>query len=232
MLSAINKEMLTTVARGLGHLLPEMVFVGGAIPELYIPKTVQIAEVRQTDDVDVIIEIAGRREFAELEQHLRDLKFEHEKKLICRWIYKSIIVDVMPTDEKILGFANQWYKKGIANAIAYQLEDDLSINILSLPYFIGCKFEALFDRGMKDLRSSKDLEDIVFLLNYATQLIDEVLHSEEDLKTFIKERFAELLNHPNIQEAIFCVLPAGENAPENVKEVISIIEALLRLKTS
>ena len=45
MLSAINKEMLTTVARGLGHLLPEMVFVGGAIPELYIPETAQIAEV-------------------------------------------------------------------------------------------------------------------------------------------------------------------------------------------
>ena len=57
MLSAINKEMLTTVVRGLGHLLPDMVFVGGAIPELYIPEGVQVAEVRQTDDVDLIIEI-------------------------------------------------------------------------------------------------------------------------------------------------------------------------------
>ena len=107
MLSNINKEMLTTVARGLGHLLPEMVFVGGAIPELYIPEGVQVAEVRQTDYVDLIIEIVGRRAFAELEQQLRDLKFEHEKKLICRWIYKEIIVDVMPTDVTILGFTNQ-----------------------------------------------------------------------------------------------------------------------------
>lgn len=230
MLSAINKGMLTTVGRGLGHLLPEMVFVGGAIPELYIPEGVQIAEVRQTDDVDVIIEIAGRRAFAELEQELRDLNFEHEKKLICRWIYKEIIVDVMPTDEEILGFTNQWYRKGIPHAIKYKLEKDLSINILPLPYFIACKLEALFVRGMKDLRLSKDLEDIVFLVNYADQLVDEISNCDEELKAFIKERFTELRNHPAILEAVFCVLPAGESEPGNVRQVLSIINTVLHLE--
>lgn len=227
MLSAINKEMLITVGHGLGHLLQEMVFVGGAIPELYIPEGVQIAEVRQTDDVDCIIEIAGRRKYAELEQQLRDLKFEHEEKLICRWIYKEIIVDVMPTDEKILGFSNQWYGKGIPNAIEYKLEEDLSINILPLAYFVGCKLEALFNRGMSDLRLSKDLEDIVFLLNYAAQLVDDISNCESELKSFIKDRFAELRKHPTIQEAIFCVLPAGENEPDNVKQVLFIINTIL-----
>jgi hypothetical protein len=28
---------------------------------------------------------------------------------ICRWIYQDIKVDVMPTDENVLGFNNQWY---------------------------------------------------------------------------------------------------------------------------
>ena len=227
MLSAINKEMLTTVARGLGHLLPDMVFVGGAIPELYIPEGVQVAEVRQTDDVDLIIEIVGRKEFAELEQELRDLKFEHEKKLICRWLYKDIIVDVMPTDEKILGFANQWYKKGIPNAITYQLEEGLLINILPLPYFIACKLEALFDRGMKDLRLSKDLEDIVFLLNYIEELPEEIAGCETELKEFIQDRFATLTKHAELNEAIYCVLPAGENDTANLRRIKLIMMQII-----
>jgi hypothetical protein len=28
---------------------------------------------------------------------------------ICRWIYKSVILDMMPTVKDILGFANRWY---------------------------------------------------------------------------------------------------------------------------
>jgi geranylgeranyl pyrophosphate synthase len=82
---------------------------------------------------------------------------------------------------------------------------------------------------MNDLRLSKDLEDIVFLLNYAAQLVDDISNCESELKSFIKERFAELQNHPTIQEAIFCVLPAGENEPANVKQILFIINTIINL---
>lgn len=226
MLSAINRQMLTTVAKGLGHLLKDMVFVGGAIPELYIAEGKQVAEVRQTDDVDCIIEIAGRKEYVVLEEELRALKFENEKKIICRWIYKGIIVDVMPTDERILGFTNPWYHQGIPHAITYPLENDLTIQILSLSYFMACKLEALFDRGMKDLRLSKDLEDIIFLVNYADHLKDEITLSEDTVKAFIQRQFRELMDKPELTEAVFCVLPVGENEPENVKEILARIQLI------
>jgi len=63
----------------------------------------------------------------------------------------------MPTDEKILGFSNRWYSQGIVHSIPYEIEKNITIRILSIPYFIGCKLEALFNRGMGDLRLSKDL---------------------------------------------------------------------------
>jgi hypothetical protein len=134
---SLNKMMLTTVAEGLADLLPDMVFVGGAVVELYIPDDIEIAEVRQTEDVDCVAEITGRNDFTELEERLRKLGFQHEKNIICRWIYKDVIVDVMPTDEKILGFSNRWYREGITHAISYHLSDTTVINILPVTWFIA-----------------------------------------------------------------------------------------------
>jgi len=48
-----------------------------------------------------------------LEKKLEDLDFTHsmqEGVPICRWKYKSYIVDVMPDDPEILVFSNKLYK--------------------------------------------------------------------------------------------------------------------------
>jgi hypothetical protein len=29
---------------------------------------------------------------------------------LCRWVHSGTILDVMPLDEKILGFSNRWYR--------------------------------------------------------------------------------------------------------------------------
>ena len=105
-----NLSMIKTVVRGLGDLVNDVVFVGGAVTELYVPDPNQLAEVRQTDDADCIIEITSRWEYAQLEEKLRQLKFANNQKVICRWHYEDIIVDVMPTDETILGFPTSGIK--------------------------------------------------------------------------------------------------------------------------
>ncbi len=221
-----NLNMLKIIVEGLGDLAKDVVFVGGVIVELYVDDISQVAEVRQTDDVDCIVEIAGRWAFTEFEEKLRRQKFENDQKVICRWHYKNITVDIMPTDESILGFSNQWYSDGIVNSIAYQIDETVSIQILSKPYFIACKLEALFNRGMDDLRVSKDFEDIVFILNYSTAVSNEVNNTSVKLKSFIKESCKRLLENPALTEAIFCVLPYGENDPDYVKAIIHQLENL------
>ena len=52
-----NILMLQTVANGLGELKDEMVFVGGAVAELYADNPAA-SEIRPTIDVDCVIEIS------------------------------------------------------------------------------------------------------------------------------------------------------------------------------
>ncbi len=157
-----------------------------------------------------------------LEERIRKQGFENDRKMICRWHYEGITVDIMPTDPKILGFSNRWYKEGLTHSIPFNLDKNITIRILSEPYFIACKLEALFNRGMTDLRLSKDLEDIVFLLNNNVPLSA----NNPALSNYISGQVSILLSRPELREAIFCVLPFGENNPEYVDGVIPALNNL------
>ena len=105
-----NINMLQTVANGLGELKNDMVFVGGAVAELYVSDPAA-CDIRPTLDVDCVIGLSTRLAFYRLEENLRTKGFANDTSSgapICRWIYKDIKVDVMPTDENILGFSNRW----------------------------------------------------------------------------------------------------------------------------
>jgi hypothetical protein len=41
----------------------------------------------------------------------------------------------MPDDEKILGFTNIWYKKGLEWSILFEIDEELSISIFPVEYF-------------------------------------------------------------------------------------------------
>ncbi len=92
-MTSINIIMLQTVANGLGDLRDEMVFVGGAVAELYADNPAA-SEITPTLDVDCVIEIGSRLQFAKLEENLRTKGFTNdisENAPICRWIYITSI---------------------------------------------------------------------------------------------------------------------------------------------
>jgi hypothetical protein len=64
-----NLEMVLYVARKLGNLLEEVVFLGGSATGLLISDPA-VPDVRMTQDVDVIVEAATRIEYHRLEQKL------------------------------------------------------------------------------------------------------------------------------------------------------------------
>lgn len=159
-----NIRILKVVARALGELKERMIFVGGATAGLYATDPAA-TEIRPTDDVDCIIELTSRAKFYDLEDSLRAKGFVNDQKVICRWNFKGITVDIMPTDPAILGFSNKWYPEGIKSAIDFNLSDDLKIKIFSSPYFIATKLEAFNDRGKGEMRWSSDFEDIIYVLD-------------------------------------------------------------------
>lgn len=72
-----NTEMLQTVANGLGDLIDELVFVGGAVAELYADDPAS-SDIRPTQDVDCTIELSSYGDQTELEDELRTKGFVND----------------------------------------------------------------------------------------------------------------------------------------------------------
>ena len=206
-----NLPRLMAVARALGPLRERVVFVGGAVVNLYSTTPLATPEPRVTDDVDCIIEVAPRTAFYQLEDELRSLGFVNDvtSGVICRWLYQGLTVDVMPTDPTVLGFGNPWYAEGFAQAQAYSLPDETSIRVLSPVYFLCTKLVALRDRGWDELRVSQDLEDIVHLVDNRAALRAELAHAPRAVRTYVHQQLRELLAHPAFPEALSWTIPYG-----------------------
>ena len=113
-----NLQLLTDAARLLEPILGELVFVGGCATALLIADNAA-ADVRPTFDVDAIAEITSYAAYAEFSDRLRKLGFREdasEDAPLCRWRHKTTTLDVMPLDEKILGFSNTWHRPAMDHA--------------------------------------------------------------------------------------------------------------------
>jgi predicted nucleotidyltransferase len=211
-----NRLVLETVAHGLGDMLDQFVFVGGTVVELYAASETY-TDVRQTDDVDCVVEVANLSNYYMLEEKLRTLGFYDDMDAdapICRKIYKGIKVDIMPTDENILQFTNKWYKEGFKNTQNYVLSNEKAIRILTVPYFIASKLEAFFSPYRKynlDLYASHDFEDIIYILDNCENVLSLVQNSNESVKTYIQQQFDYLLKNKPIIYALNGILRDSEN---------------------
>ena len=199
-----NLELLTGVARLLRPMLSELVFVGGSITALLITDTAA-AEVRPTYDVDAIAEITSYAEYEKFSERLRQLGFladQSEGAPICRWGHGDIRLDVMPIDEKILGFSNRWYKSAMESAQTVHLESDLTIRMVTAPLFLGTKLEAFKGRGKNDLLASHDLEDVIAVIDGRPSLLDEVLKAPRELKVYLANETQKLLAKQEFIDAL------------------------------
>jgi hypothetical protein len=93
---------------------------------------------------------------------------------ICRWRYRDLEVDLMPTDPAILGFANRWYPLAVSSAQMVQLPNGIAIRLITAPLFVATKFEAFTDRGKDDPLGSHDMEDIINVIDGRSELPDEI----------------------------------------------------------
>lgn len=189
-------------------------FVGGATVSLYAQRETE--EIRPTDDVDVVVEIATYGAgYTLLTEKLLQLGFmpDAASGVICRYLHKGLIVDVMPANADVLGFTNQWYKAGLANAVTYTIDPQHSIKIFSAPYFIASKLEAFHSRGGNDGRTSTDFEDIVYVMNNRPTLWDEMLQADAAVKQYLQAAFTTLLHNKYLDEWLMAHLLSSPPIP-------------------
>ena len=185
-----NIRMLEFIATKLGALCESVVFLGGCTTVLFITDP-EFPDVRYTADVDCITDVISLSQYHQLEKKLSAQGFKRSiaESVICRWFYDDAILDVMPTDEAILGFGNRWYKDAINNAVNYSLTNKLNIKVITAIYFLATKLEAFKTRGKMDFYASHDFEDIVSVLDGRLEVIEEIRQADKGLKDYFIENF-------------------------------------------
>jgi hypothetical protein len=220
-----NIERIIAVARQLEDLLQNVVFAGGAVTELLITDPAFPA-VRPTIDIDVIVEVISLIDYYRLQRRLREKGFREsmEDEVICRWKFREILVDFMPTDERILGFSNRWYADAFHNTQNFSVQG-LTLKLIRAPYFLGTKLEAFHGRGKSDYMVSHDMEDFIAVLDGRLEIVEEILVSHEKIKNCLVDHCKQLLENDEFLDALPAHLPPDQASQQRV----SIIEDRMRL---
>lgn len=220
----INLKAIQKVATALGRMNEKVVFVGGAVVSLYADDPAA-EDVRPTKDIDLTFLIASLGRLEEIRQELIDCGFyqSHEDNVICRFRFEDLQVDVMAT--KPIGWApaNTWFEDGFQNKIRIE---SLTPNIWIMPliYFLASKFEAFNSRG-GDPRTSRDFEDIVYLLAYCRYLQKEFSISDGKVRHFLTDQFNHIRTEPSLQEAILAHL-FYEHQTQRFKRIMKLVTDL------
>lgn len=223
----INIGLVIKVALALKELREKMVFVGGAVISLYTDDP-SADEIRPTTDIDMTINLTNYFGWVQTQERLAELGFypDPEGHSICSYKYEEIAIDIMPAEDSGIGIANKWYKPGFNHLQQIEISDGIWINILSAPYFLATKLEAFKDRGNNDFYGSHDYEDIIYLLDNRTTIVEEILSTENDVKEYIIQEFKIIRNHPQADEILAMhIHPLIQE--ERLKILIQKIETIL-----
>jgi predicted nucleotidyltransferase len=224
----INRAATKKIAIALAELNEKVVYVGGAVVSLYIDDTAA-EDVRPTKDIDISMKITSLSELENIRLQLTNKGFyqSHEDDVVCRFRYDDLIVDVMSTQAIGWAPANLWFEPGFKNLITFQIDTQL-IKCLSLPYYMATKFSAFYDRGSKDPRTSHDFEDIVYILNYNSNVKAQIIEADKEVKEYLFNCFKDILKDSVKQEAILGNL-IYENQEARYIKIINILKDIISI---
>jgi predicted nucleotidyltransferase len=186
-------------------------------------------DVRPTEDVDAIVEVASLVAYHRVADKLMDRGFKQtmaENTPPFRWYWNRMQLDLVPLDEKVLGFANRWYRVGFDAALAVELAGGLKLRHLSAPHFLATKFEAFKDRGNNDVYLSHDLEDIMTVMEGRSTVAREMAAAHEAVRKHVGLSVDALLHMPTFINA----LPGLLSDPEKEQAVKARLTQIAKLK--
>ena len=228
----VQELMLQTVADALGpELLRQVAFVGGCTTALLITDAFAREGVRFTEDVDVIVHVLGYGRWQRLLAELRERGFREslEDEIICRMrlhqalIGRDLIVDFMPDDEDILNFTNRWYRDALQTANDHALPSGTVIRVVTPCYFLATKLEAFRGRGRNDPLGSRDIEDILTVVDGRDSLHAELTNAEPNLRLYITQALGALLNHRDFP---YAVQAAARQQPAREELIFQRLESI------
>ena len=226
-----NVHLVDLVAQALGDLCNELVFVGGCAAGLLCTSP-NAPPPRVTYDVDVLAEVGALTAYYALEKQFALRGFVRDRSPdapICRWRLREVKVDLMPTDERILGFANRWYPIAISSALNIMLPSGKNIRLIAAPAFLATKLDAFATRGKGDLLTSHDFEDVINVIDGRPGIESEVAEVGGELREYLANRFAEIARHSDFENMLPGLVVYDELYEDRIDRVRARIGAIVAL---
>lgn len=220
-----NLALLIAMAKAMGPLCDRVVFVGGCATGLQLDNA-SLMDVRPTEDVDAIVEVATLARYHALADELMLRGFRQtmeDNTPPFRWYWNRMQLDLVPVDEKVFGFANPWYRVGYGAACLSPVAEGVVLRHLSAPCFLATKFEAFRDRGHNDVYLSHDLEDILTVIEGRALVVQELAEAPADLRRHVQACIGELLAMSSFHNA----LPGLLSNPDQVPMVMTRLNQLV-----
>lgn len=224
---------IASVAGDVEPLLDEFVFAGGVVTSLLVTDPTAVP-VPVTDDVDVVVEVTTRVEYERINERLRELGLSHdmsEDAPICRWITPTdgLRLDVMPSEERVLGFTNPWFDFVLGTARRWELDGGPTVRLVSPVGQLAMKLAAYRDRGADDPLASRDLEDVVVLVAGRSEIVEEVTDAPPEVRSWVTDVIGSLLNIDEMDYVLDGTLPDASRVPGFVEEVRDRLERIAAL---
>ena len=147
----------------------------------------------------------------------------------CRYGLGGILVDVMMTTSTAMGFSDPWYPEAFSSAEPMTLPNGLTVKVVRPAFFLATKLNAWRDRGEGDYYGSKDLEDILAVIDGRPALLDEVRQSSDAVKAFLAKEFAALLNVQTFLDAIPGHLGGDTIAHTRAEMAVGVMRQIVEL---
>ncbi len=201
----VRPALIELASVTLEPLLDEVVFVGAAAIPVWITDE-SVLPLRATDDTDCVVAVSTKSEYDGFSERLRRLEMreDSESKVICRWRAhgSDLVIDVMPSNQSIIGFDGKWLRAVPDDKRGVALENGLKIWVVSPVLLLILKMEAFSSRGNDDYFASKDFEDIVKFVEGRPELVDEVLDSDDEQRAFVLAFFEPRIEDPQFQAGV------------------------------
>lgn len=238
-MQAVAASIVDDALAPLRDILSEFMLVGGASIGLWIDQPAA-PPARPTNDIDLVVMCRARPAYHAVCDRLRVRGFSEDStsKILCRWRGpRGETIDVMPVDERILGFSNRWYADAFEEARIVALPSGAQLQVAAIPYLMATKFEA-FDNEHRadggDHLVSADMNDIIALIDGRRDLAADFVRVRPTVLAALAERFSQMTGH-QLEEAILNYNPpdsAASQRSQRIRERAAWIAALQPENTS
>jgi hypothetical protein len=199
-----NLAKLRVASTLLGPLLDEVMLVGGCAAGLLVTDP-GASPIRPTVDVDLLVEATTYVDYQGFASRLLRLGFESGTRPgdpICRFRSPSLVVDLMPLEEGVLGFSNRWYASALRAPARCRLPGGHDVTHIDGPHFVASKLEAFRSRGEDDYLLSSDIEDVMVVIDGRARIDTELMESTPELRVFVAGEIRRCIDSARFVEAL------------------------------